>query len=381
MKFNLLAKPRVMNVRRSLFAVAAITVFGAVGAAADDAPSVIKDRTIGYVMTHTYWAIHQTPDAEVECPHGFNDGPREQFKVLYPDTGEKRLLLDTQLEREGEIWFPSKSVEPYPFFEAQGNIAIGLNLDRRVDADDFESPDGEEGVDNQLYRALGCIANYRGPDGTLYHFTNNYLNRYSYNRVLIELTEVDSLVNDDDVTVTTYRGLDSLMTDATGLDFLPGGSQRVDPRWGKEFVQTFKGRIVDGVLTTVGADLTMPASAAFNDTTVQKIRDLRFQLKLTPERAEGLMAGYTDVQNFYYQLNAAWSTHLQSYGQLSSPSLYRALHRLADAHPDPVSGENTAISSTLEVKFAQVFVIHPEPKIAKDGGEPIRALALAEREP
>jgi hypothetical protein len=353
-----------MNMQRLLFTAVAITAFGAAGASAEDTSGALKDRTIGYVITHTYWAIHQTPDAKVECPYGFNDGPREQFEILYPDIGEKRMLLDTQLEREREIWFPSTSDEPYPFHEVQGNTAIGLNLDGKTDANDFKSPDGEEGVDNQLYRAIGCIDNYRGPDGTLYHFTNNYMQRHNYNRVLIELTDVDSLVNDDDVTVTTYRGLDSLMTNATGQDFLPGGSQRVDSRWGKEFIQTFKGQIVDGVLTTDPADLTMPATAAAQDATVQKIRDVRFQLRLSPERAEGLMAGYTDVQNFYYQLNAAWSTHLQSYGRLSSPSLYRALRRLADAYPDPTTGENTAISSTLEIKLAQVFIVHPQQKIA-----------------
>jgi len=78
------------------------------------------------------------------------------------------------------------------------------------------------------------------------------------------------------------------------------------------------------------------------------------------------MAGYADIQSFYYQLNAAWSTHLQSYGQLSSPSLYRALHRLADAYPDPSTGENTAISSTLDTKFTRVFILHPEQEISAD---------------
>ncbi len=374
---NFEPKPSVI-LSRAFLTAAAITICNGSGTSADEMNSGIEDRTIGYVMTHTYWAIHQTEGAKIECPNGFNDGPREQFKILYPDNGQKQMLLDTQLEREGEIWFPSKDDEPYPFYEAQGTTAIGLNLDGKIDANDFMSPDGDEGVDNQLYRAIGCIANYRGPDGTLYHFTNNYMQVFNYNRVLIELTDVDSLINDDDVTVTTYRGLDSLMTDATGNDFLPGGSQRVDPRWGKEFNQQFKGRIVEGVLTTDPADLTMPATAAFRDTTVQKIRDLRFKLRLTPERAEGLMAGYTDVQNFYYQLNAAWSTHLQSYGQLSSPSLYRALHRLADAYPDPLTGENTAISSTLDTKFTQVFIIHPDQQVASGEAEAHSELASAE---
>ncbi len=356
-----------------LFAAVTLTASGG-AALADNAPQ-LQNRSIGYVLTNIYWSIYQTPDAQTECPNGFNDGPREQFKVLYPDNGEERLFVDTQLEREREIWFPSMSEEPYPFYEAQGNTSYGLNLDGKIDANDYVSPDGEEGIDNQLYRAIGCIANYRGPDGTLYHFTNKYIQQYNYNRFVIELTDVDSLVNDDDVTVTTYRGSDSLLTDATGKDYLPGGTQRPDTRWGKEFIQQFRGKIEDGILTTEAADLSMPATAAFQDTTVQNIRDLQFRLKLTPTEASGLMAGFTDVKSFYYQLNEAWSTHLQSYGQLSSPSLYQALNRLADAHPDPATGQNTAISSALDVKFKQVFILHQGKEVASSQGEPQTAAA------
>ncbi len=355
----------VIGPRVLLVAAMSIAICGAGGAAAKDAAAGgLKDRTIGYVLTNKYWAIHQTPGAKTECPMGFNDGPREQFKLLFPDNGEKRTLLKTQLARESEVWFPTTSKEPYPFYEVTGGISIGMNLDGKVDDNDFTSPDGVEGIDNQLYRAIGCIANYRGPDGTLYHFTNKYYQQHNYNRVLIELTGVDSLTSDSDVTVTTYRGLDGLLADATGSDFMPGGSQRVDMRWGEEFIQKFNGKIVDGIVTTEAADLVLPQTAAFQDTTIQTIRGLRFQLKLTPDGAEGLMAGYTDVGGFYYQLNAAWSTHLQSYGQLSSPSLYRALHRLADGYPDPETGANTAISSALDVKFTQVFILHPSQEVA-----------------
>ena len=324
----------------------------------EGAAGVIQNRTIGYAMSDIHWAMYQTKDAKAECPNGFNDGPREQFKALFPENGAKRSVVDTQLARERAQWFPKLEDDKFPFHEGSGKISFGLNLDGKVGPNDFTSPDGEKGVDNQLWRALGCIANYRGPEGTLYHFTNNYMLRHNYNRVLIELTDVDSLTNDPDVTVTTYRGLDSVLTDATGSTALPGGSQRVDLRWGKQFIQRFKGKITDGVLTTEGKDWTYPATAAFEDVTVQFIRDARFQLKLTTDTGEGFIGGYTDVAAFYRQLNESWSTHHQSYGQESAPSLYRALHRLADAYPD-AAGKNTAISSALQVKFTQVFLQHP----------------------
>jgi hypothetical protein len=64
-------------------------------------------------------------------------------------------------------------------------------------------------------------------------------------------------------------------------------------------------------------------------------------------------------------LNENWSTHHQSYGQESSPSLYRALHRVADAYPDPATGANTAVSTSISVKFKQVFIVHPPAVVAQ----------------
>ncbi|MCC6914868.1 MAG: hypothetical protein IT566_14300, partial [Rhodospirillaceae bacterium] len=224
---------------------------------AGDAAAVIQNGTIGYVLTERHWAVLQSADGKKECPNGYNLGPREQFKLLFPEDGTKRTIMQTHIAREGETWHPSTSKEPYPFYEAQGPIALGMDLDGKIGAEDFTSPDGEKGVDNQLYRAIGCISNYRGPEGTAYHFENKFMQQFAYNRILVEITGVDNLVNDDDVTVNTYRGLDDLLTDSTG-EPVSGGSQRVDLRWGKDFRQTFHGKIKDGVLTTDTADFIFP---------------------------------------------------------------------------------------------------------------------------
>ena len=82
-------------------------------------------------------------------------------------------------------------------------------------------------------------------------------------------------------------------------------------------------------------------------------------MEITPDGAEGLMAGYADIQDWYYHATTTWSTHHQSYGQESSPSIYRAMHRLADGYPDPDTGKNTAISMAIDVKFKQAYLINP----------------------
>ena len=62
-------------------------------------------------------------------------------------------------------------------------------------------------------------------------FQNKAIVDERYNRMMVELTEVDDLENDDSVTVTVYRGMDRLLTDATGSRVVSGGTQRVDRRW------------------------------------------------------------------------------------------------------------------------------------------------------
>ncbi|HEY6640899.1 hypothetical protein [Povalibacter sp.] len=334
------------------------SALGVVTAQAADSP--LRDQTIGFVLTTKAVAIWQSPDGKVECPNGVNDGPREQFKTLYPEeAGVRYKFLETQLEREGQIWNPTTEPEPkLSFKEAQGTTAIGLNLDGKIGPHDFTSPDGEQGIDNQMYRVLGCVDNYRGPDGSYRHFIQDYMRKFNYNRFLIELTNVDDLTNDDEVDVTLYRGKDPLMVDATG-GFVSGSTQRVDFRWGKSFIYHLRGKIKDGVLTTEPHDVTFPESQA-RGVPYLSVRGWRVKLKLAPEGAEGLMAGYTDIERYYNSLGQNWSTHHRSYGAEPMTSEYRAMRKNADGYPDPATGENTAISMAWEVKFVQSFILHEE---------------------
>ena len=339
---------------RSLFIMVA-ALMGARSAVSADATAP-PGGTIAYAWTNLQWANYQTDGGKAECPQGFNEGNREQFKKLYPEAGPKRTLLGTQLQWEIESWYPTLADDGFQFLEAHGPTALGLNLDGKIGPHDFTSPTGEPGIDNQLFRALGCIKNYRGPDGAIRFFDDEMIGRDQYNRLIIELAGVDSLVNSPAVQVTVYRGRDPLLYDATGKKVVPGGSQRIDTRWGARFIRRLQGSIRDGVLTTEPADIAYPWSPFFIPTD-EYMRAARLRLKLTPTTAEGLIGGYTDVETWYLQMMKSWSTHHQNYGQTSAPSLYRALRRLADAYPDPRTGANTAISSALHAEFTQVLIV------------------------
>lgn len=322
------------------------------------------DGRIGYVLTERRWAVYSEDDVETACPNGFNGGPRDQFAELFPmDDGQQYTVLETRLMREGRQAHPSRSAEPFPFYEAQGTVSYGLNLDGKIDADDLQSPTGVKGIDNQVYRAVGCIDGYRYK-GAVWQFDTDDMLDNSSNRFVIELTGVDDLHNDDDVTVTTYRGLNELYKDATGK-LSAGGVQQVDLRWGQPFIYRIQGRIVDGVLTTEPVDdFRLIWSMQNNVGGHQLFHGFRMQIELNQKSAKGLFAGYVDIDRWDHNLNTNWTTHFQSYGHVSQPSLYRAMYRLADGYPDPVTGENTAISSAVQVSFIQVHIIHPTDDVA-----------------
>jgi hypothetical protein len=282
---------------------------------------------------------------------------------MFPE-GTERTVEGTRLAWEGELWNPTAKDLKVPYYEVQGTVGRGLNLDGKVDANDYVSPDtGEKGIDNQIFRAVGCTFNYR--DGQTSTLTPQW-RRATYNIFVIELTDVDSLQADDDVTVTTYRGNDRLITDATGNEYLPGGTQTLDKRWGKRYIQSFKGKIKDGVLTTEAKDLIMPAASVYapRDGAPDIIyKDMRFQLNVTDTQANGFMGGYADVWTWYYHSHKTRDSRHQAYGGTAGPTLYRALMKNADAYPD-ANGQNTAISTALDVKFVHVFVKHPDAQVA-----------------
>lgn len=345
--------------------VIASTLFGSMLAVAGTATAQQlpephhEDGRIGYVLTDKAWAVYEDEGLEKQCPQGLNAaGVRTQFEELFPmEGGEEWTVLETRLMREGQMWHPGTSEDPFPYYEAQGEIAYGMNLDGEVSPDDFQSPDGRQGIDNQLQRAIGCTPGWRS-DGQFVHFESLFAVGHDYNRWMIELSGVDDLVNDNEVTVTTYRGLDPLATDATGEGFVAGGTQRIDKRWGESFIQKTKGRIVDGVLITEPIKKAkIPWAMRFVGH--YDVYDFQLKLELTPKSAEGIFAGYVGVKQWNNRLNRNWGTHHQSYGAVSAPSEYRAMRRLADAYPDSETGANTAISGAGKISLTQVYILHP----------------------
>jgi hypothetical protein len=367
--------------RRSLALIASTlaAVLGVCAASAaneanetDPASSVIRNRTIGYVLTNDHWAVYTTADGKSECPEGFNLGPREQYAALFPKDGPKRTVADTELKREAATWFPSLGPDQFVFKESVSKVAEGLNLDGKVGPNDYVSPEGETGIKNQLNRALGCVNAFR-PNNTLYALNNKYGQQHGYTRVLLELTNVDSLVNDADVTVTFYHGREKMLTDATGNEFLPYGTETIDewPGMMEKFTRSVHGKITNGVLTTDPIDdLYIPQNFAFDTFDFILFRGARLKLKVLPDQAAGLLGGYLDIESFYRMENGTLNATSIAFGQETSISIYKELYKVADAYRDPATGRNTAISAAKELTFRQAFIKHPDQSVGSRNHAP-----------
>lgn len=346
-------------------AVAALSLAAAAPATppahAAEGGSVIRDRSIGYVTTQLHWTMYQTPDGKAECPNGLSpNGPREIFSKLFPNLGS---VEKTQLARESLKMYPKdQGGVKFPYYPVAGTIANGLNLDGKVGPKDFTSPTGEKGIDNAFYRVTGCNSQFRGPEGQLQLFANKQILGFASLRILLEITELDDLANDPDVMVTIYRGLDPLLLDATGENVAPGGTQRVDMRYGSKIIQRFKGRIEDGVLMTEAKDGKWPWQIFPGAPYDLRVKDMRFQMKLTTAAADGIIGGYYDTESLYKWVTG-WSTHHLSYGQLDPVEFYWQIREHADGHPNQ-DGLMTSISSAITLNMAQVFIEHPPREVA-----------------
>ena len=321
------------------------------------APSPVQDRTIGYVLTKQYWAV-QAGDEKKECPDGFNEGPREQYDAQFPKISRQRTVLETELKREADIWFPTAAPDQFAYKVQMGTTAPGLNLDGKKGPHDYTSPDGEKGVDNEFSRVQGCISGMRpGPDSFSYFYNNRGTRQEAYGRLLIEITNVDDLTNDDDITVNLYRGLEPLRTDSTAAVDLPYATQRIDTRWGKKITRVLRGRIANGVLITEPTDITLPEPYYNSSRTEVFMRDGRFRLNLSPTAATGLLGGYVDIPSWHLNVQRGYGVYLLGHDPQSSASVYKAMMKYADAYPD-AAGHNTAISAAKNLTFTQVFVQH-----------------------
>ena len=252
-----------------------------------------EEETRGFLITGSANAFHYGA-MEVDCPMGFESAVEENFLATLTTAERDRLQRPENAKEYAQSWkedfisgpggenvcnnaksFMDDPRHP-PYRGVRSRVAYGLNLDGTTDGratpnscahPKFEGLNGEPAVDNQLYRALGCVKVYdvgtirqaldAGGDKPAVHWRKT---RRDLDLYLIELRGLDDLRNDDDVEVGIYSTEDLSMGSAAGTELLHQ-SFRVtpNPRWR---TQT-KGRIVDGVLELNCGTTKKPAAVRY----------------------------------------------------------------------------------------------------------------------
>lgn len=365
---------------------AAPKAFLASAARAEEAPDKVpptpKDGVMGFVVSEFVPAVIQEPGA---CPQGLALKVRDEYlQSLAPDERRRLQEKDAAAELDGR-WRasaygpggsnicsqPERFNRP-PMRTVQSKQAIGLDLDGdasgKATADtcaheNFTSPGGQPGVDNQAYRALGCTQEWRGVDGKAGDMVRGFaqfLASGEWTQVIL-LKGVDSLVRDDDVEVIYANTSDRPQLDSRGA-FLPNTSFTVSDRPPRHR-NVLHGQIRDGVLTTDPADIVLVqtwgqggARDIRGNRTAWTLKRARLRLKIASDgAAQGVLGGYQPVFELLQSASLGGAGAAVDAG-IDCAAELQTLRALADGMKDPQTGRCTGISTALELKAVPAFV-------------------------
>jgi hypothetical protein len=358
-------------------------VAGGEAAIAGTAP-LPANGEMGFVVTAFAPAIYQSKD---DCPDGPANTVRESYLQSLPPTERTRLEDPANAQELSKRW-QSYALGPNntnicsnpELFDRpiqrvlQGKVALGLNLDGdhgngssnpdTCPHEKFTSPTGEPGIDNQVYRAMGCSSNYRGVDGTsgdIVKGFNMLLASGEQSKVLL-LRGVHNLEHQDDVEVILASTSDRPILDANH-NFIVNASFTVsaNPRWRN----VLHGHIEQGVLTTDPVDIRLSLRVGHGGIRGQKaewdLRKARLRLTFEPDGSvKGLVGAYQPIGNVIEHTTLG-GIGAATVAGIDCAAQYATLKKLADGVRDPTTGQCTADSTALDFAAVPAFVFDRPP--------------------
>lgn len=349
----------------------------AVGFSAECAAAESRSWMVGWFTFATY-------SQEGDCSKGINPSIYEVYRSVLKNMGKTPQEIDTIFSDIGNGGPPStqeifinrgridgKPVNIYDnplsapdpkFNEVDGKYAFGFNLDGKTETGYEDPVSHERGVDNQYYRALGCNQNHRAfPPDRPTHAIYIWNGARDSSPAWIITVKGEDLDKDGEVTVMFDRALKHATLDATG-NVVADATFRIDPS--PRSHNELKGRIKDGTIYIDGGDLNILGDP-FNYVRLQ-LANTHARFKMLPNGAlEGILGGYQPWMHLYF----SYSSHgyvAEVNESINYHGVYHALRRLADAHPDPKTGENTAISVAYRVEAVRAFTLPAEPVRSAD---------------
>ena len=162
--------------------LAAMVLHFALPAAAEPT-GLVHEGKLGFVVTDFSYGLSTSRDAAVMCPKGLSLGPRDIFAAT-PEGQRRKDESDADYTRRlgvgaqpimtaptGEnLCMNPEAGKPDPnLHPVSGDVPVyGIDLDGRASRengparlgtcahDDFRGVNGERGIDNQFFRAVGC---------------------------------------------------------------------------------------------------------------------------------------------------------------------------------------------------------------------------------
>lgn len=356
-------------------------------AAPADLPSPPAGGELGFVVNHfapTYF------HGEDDCP----DGPAQMLRANWLATmaaPERARIQRPENAQEFRQRYRAYAMGPdntdicthYARFDrapqrtVQGHIAPGFDLDGDASGAQtantcahgtFTSPDGQAtGIDNQLWRAMGCLDKMRGikgmPPSNYQQFDGTLAN--GQNAQVILLRGVDSLVDDPDVEVIYTNTSDRAVLDSMG-HFLPGGSfVMVDERRVRNVLH---GRIANGVFEARSPLIQLRYSQLVGGTlrgtelrgtrAIWRFEQARLRLEFQADGTiKGMVGGYQTVHDVMQPV-AMGGLGAAVTADFDCPVLYATVRQMADGGRDPKTGQCTSLSMAMELTAMPAFVTY-----------------------
>lgn len=337
-------------------------------------------QTLGFVLVD--FSFEQPETSPSACPEGFNLDERDLYAQQLAERDPKAAAAVLPgfdfIKADWAKGGPDECKEPSKFDPEPHHLVAGLKVVPGFDLDgiastnevpganacahtDLSGPGGEVGIDNQLWRAVGCIKGYQRGN-TIDEFAIANI-REGQRTILVRLSGIDDPVNDDEIEVAFFSSSNPIPVDAAGA-MMEGASLSIsaDPR----HRNVTQGRLVNGVVLAGPFDLRLDFKGQFL-AAEYALRDARVRLELLPGgRLRGLVGGYWDIEQFY-DIYARQATRQGAFTVgFRCPGMYGAVERLADAYPDPVTGACTAISTAFRLSGIPAFVIEPDAELGAE---------------
>ncbi|MBY0509504.1 MAG: hypothetical protein K2P94_05060 [Rhodospirillaceae bacterium] len=346
-------------------------------------------ETRSFVVSYFYDANYS--DGKTDCPNGMNMSSIDFYRRDLLRVGLSKEKVEEALKDfpgEGGLsqpWVPlvmtrgngkdnvytNPETAPDPgLITVSGKHSYGFNLDGKSGKNDFIEPDTKQtGIDNQMYRVMGCVRSYRGlpPPGRPSLVENLWdVLRDVAPAWIISVSSQDSLSKDGDVTITFTRALERITRDASGAAAQADMTYQMDPD--KRSHNVMKGKIKNGVVTV---DKPHEFHMIFDPYMMAEYNLTKAQMRLELKAdgtARGYIGGYLPWRDFFYSI--ANQGHIKEYAtSIDVPGLYYALKRNADADPDPKTKENRRISAAYQIEAVRAFVVDPAASQTADAAQ------------